>query len=201
VRAQTAPTHHLRAGELLTSSPDAERHASWLELFFDLVFVLALTGITGRLSGPTLPTGSQIGIALASTPSCSGPGSASFLRCPASTLTDVPHRLLVLVAHRRRGRRGAGTRQSIDCICADRLSRGARGADSGYLRSTCPTSRREVVPVYLVDSAPAGCCGSASLALPVMIRPAVWIAASCSSCSHRGSATNPVPSGEHLPFP
>jgi len=45
VRAQTAPTHRPAAlAELLTvPSPDAERHASWLELFFDLVFVLALT--------------------------------------------------------------------------------------------------------------------------------------------------------------
>jgi low temperature requirement protein LtrA len=41
-----APTRWLQPPRLRTLAEEGERHASWLELFFDLVFVVAITDLS-----------------------------------------------------------------------------------------------------------------------------------------------------------
>jgi low temperature requirement protein LtrA len=150
-----------------------------LELFFDLVFVLAMTGITSRLNGPTLPTLSQIAVALGiyALVQWSWVGQAFF--DARFDLDDVPHRLLVLVATVGAGAEALGTRQSIDSYLLPIGYLVVRGAlILAYVRvylSDQPA--RAVVPVYLVGFGSGWLLWLASLALPVMIRPTVWIAA------------------------
>lgn len=44
--------------------PNVERHASWHELFFDLVFVLTLLGVTARLDTRPSPSPAQLAAAV-----------------------------------------------------------------------------------------------------------------------------------------
>ena len=133
-------------------SREAERHASWLELFFDLVFVLALSGITVRLGGAAAPTADQILVALGIyiVVQWSWVGQAFF--DARFELDDVPHRLLVLIATAGAGAEALGTRESIESYLLPIGYLVVRGAlIAAYLRvylSDRPA--RPLVSVYLI---------------------------------------------------
>ena len=160
-------------------SREAERHASWLELFFDLVFVLALSGITVRLGGAAAPTADQILVALGIyiVVQWSWVGQAFF--DARFELDDVPHRLLVLIATAGAGAEALGTRESIESYLLPIGYLVVRGAlIAAYLRvylSDRPA--RPLVSVYLIGFGIGWLLWLGSLALAPTQRPVVWVVA------------------------
>jgi low temperature requirement protein LtrA len=160
-------------------SDESERHASWLELFFDLVFVLALSGITQRLGDrPDPPVGlllEALGVFVLVQWAWTG-------QCYYDNrfdLDDVPHRLLVLLATAGAGAIALGTRDVNGSLLLPIGYLVVRGAlILMYLRvywSDRPA--RGVVPVYLVGFGIGWLLWLGSLALLPSSRPVVWVVA------------------------
>lgn len=157
----------------------SERHATWLELFFDLVFVLALSGITDRLSDTASPPAGQVIEALGVfiVVQWAWVGQAYFDN--RFNLDDVPQRLLTLVATAGAGAIAAGTRDLSDSLLLPIGYLVVRGSlILMYVRvywSGLPA--RGVVPVYLIGFGFGWLLWLGSLALLPPSRPVVWIAA------------------------
>lgn len=155
---------------------DEARHATWLELFFDLVFVLALVAVQNRLTDE-VPSAGEIlrtaGLFVVVWWAWIGQAFYDTRFDP----DDVTHRVSVLV-----GMLGAGT-----------MAVGARDAPHtlllpiGYLvvratllalylrvRGTSPTARRLSV-VYLSGFGAGSLFWVASLAVPGHLRPLLWL--------------------------
>jgi low temperature requirement protein LtrA len=159
--------------------PAAERHATWLELFFDLVFVLALLAVTARLDTDGFPSWLQLGEALGIYVLVQWAWVGQAFFDTRYDPDDVPHRLLVLLATA-----GAGV-----------VSLGVRGAPAGlhlpvgylvvrgvlilmYLRVLASDrSSRELVTVYLAGFGAGWLLWLGSLWLPAPARPVAWAVA------------------------
>lgn len=165
----------LRLRESELPLEQSERHATWLELFFDLVFVLALATVQNRLDVPTPHLGDLVatfGLYLVVWLAWSGQAFYDTRFDP----DDVPHRLAVLV-----GMVGAGA-----------MAVGAASAPHslllpiGYIvvramlivlylrvRHLSPATHR-LTTVYLVGFSIGVLFWVGSLAAPGHLRPTLW---------------------------
>jgi low temperature requirement protein LtrA len=165
----------------LPSRPDteAERHATWLELFFDLVFVLALSAVTARLNTVTAPTWAQIGIAFGIFGLVQWAWVGQAFYDTRYDPDDNPHRLLVLLAATGAATIALGTREvpaGVELPAGYLVLRGSLLIM--YLRVlVSDRSSREVVVTYFIGFTAGWLLWLASLWVPVPTRPALWITA------------------------
>ncbi len=158
---------------------EEERHATWLELFFDLLFVLALSGITARLGDQTSPPAGQIfgSLGIFILVQWAWIGQAYY--DTRFNVDDVPHRLLVLLATAGVGAIAAGTLAAPYSLLLPIGYLVVRGSlILMYLRvfwSDLPA--RHVAPLYLTGFGIGWLLWLGSLALPPQARPVVWAAA------------------------
>jgi low temperature requirement protein LtrA len=159
--------------------PDEERHATWLELFFDLVFVLALSGVTARLGTRAPPAASQIAVAIAIFVLIQWAWIGQCFYDTRYDPDDVPHRLMVLVAAVGAGAIALGVRRVPNGLLLPIGYLVVRGALLlMYLRVLASDrSAREVVAVYGSGFGVAWLLWLCSLALPPPVRPVLWIIA------------------------
>jgi low temperature requirement protein LtrA len=159
--------------------PNQERHATWLELFFDLVFVLALLGVTGRLGDSPSPgvvrLGASVGLFVLIQWSWLGQSFYDTRYDP----DDTPHRLTVLAAVLGAGAMALGVRQVPAGLLLPVGYLIVRGCLLlMYLRVlTVDRSSRDLVTLYLEGFGAGWVLWAFSLAFPPGIRPVFWIAA------------------------
>jgi low temperature requirement protein LtrA len=156
-----------------------ERHASWLELFFDLAFVLALFTVTRRLGMDPSPTIGEIATVVGLFVLVQWAWAGVSFFDTRFDPDDVPHRLLVLLASAGAGAVALG----VDEVPASPL------VPIGYLvvrgslllmylrvRGSGPAGR-EISSVYLTGFGIGWLLWLGSLAVPPTWRPAVWAVA------------------------
>jgi low temperature requirement protein LtrA len=156
-----------------------EHHATWLELFFDLVFVLALLRVTGRLGSNPSPSAAQLGASVGLYVVIQWAWVGQSFYDTRFDPDDTPHKLLVLAATIGAGAMALG----VERVPADLLLpvgylivRGCLLAM--YLRVlTADAPAREVVVVYLTWFGTGWLLWAASLAFAPGARPLVWIIA------------------------
>lgn len=160
-------------------APDEERHATWLELFFDLVFVLALSGATRRLTGDDQPAASDIGAAIGVYVLVQWAWVGQAYYDTRFDPDDTLHRLITLVATA-----GAG----IIALGAERAPHGELLL-AGYLVvraallllylrvAVSDRASRDLAAVYGVGFGAGWLLWFGSLALPEGTRPVLWIVA------------------------
>ncbi|WP_345627120.1 low temperature requirement protein A [Rugosimonospora acidiphila] len=160
--------------------PDAEqeRHATWLELFFDLVFVLALSGVTARL-GTGSPDAARIGVAIGLFVLVQWAWIGQAFYDTRFDPDDVPHRLLVLIAGAGAGAIALGVRDVPVGVLLPIGYLVVRGALLlMYLRVlTADRSNADLVAVYGAGFGTGWLLWLTSLFLPIEIRPVLWIIA------------------------
>jgi low temperature requirement protein LtrA len=159
--------------------PEAERHATWLELFFDLVFVLALLAVTARLSVDEVPSWSQIGTALGIYVLVQWAWVGQAFFDTRYDPDDVPHRLLVLLATAGAGIIALGVRSVPATLHLPVGYLVVRGALLFmYLRVLASDrASRELVAVYLTGFGTGWVLWLASVWLPNPARALLWVAA------------------------
>jgi low temperature requirement protein LtrA len=160
-------------------NPNEERHASWLELFFDLAFVLALLGVTARLGTRGSPGGAQVGAAIGIYVLIQWSWLGQSFYDTRFDPNDTPHRLLVLTA----------------TVGAGAITLGVQHVPAGYLLPvgylivrgclilmylrvlTADRSARDLVVVYLTGFGTGWLLWAASLAVAPTLRPVLWVTA------------------------
>ena len=156
-----------------------QRHATWLELFFDLIFVLALAAVAGRLGHGLVPRPSALlavcGLFLVVLWAWVGQVFYDTRYDP----DDTPHRLLVLVALAGAGALTLGVGKAPQTLLLPVGYLVVRGVLLLlYLRvRSAGAADREVASVYLIGYGAGGLIWLASLAVPASARPAVWTVA------------------------
>ncbi|MEO3746148.1 low temperature requirement protein A [Plantactinospora sp. B5E13] len=197
--------HLLRIATEGPAGQGGERHATWLELFFDLVFALLLTSVAARLGDPAEPSLNR----LAST-------FAIFLLAEWIWYTqafydnrfdpdDTPHRILVLTAAAGVGVLGLGAHDVPDGLLFPLGYLAVRAMLLlMYLRvlASRPGSR-QVAGVYLTGFGFGWLCWLGSLAVDPAVRPVLWITGLVGELAalwlgRRWLARSPVHAG-HLP--
>jgi low temperature requirement protein LtrA len=164
-----------------TTDEAGQRHATWLELFFDVVFVLALTAIVDRLGDHPVPRPSAVlavcGLFLVVQWAWIGQVFYDTRYDP----DDVPHRLMVLVALTGAGAITLGVDEVPDGLLLPAGYVTVRGVLLLLYLRTRPAGAavREVTGVYLAGFGVAWLIWLASLGTPAPARPALWIVAMC----------------------
>jgi low temperature requirement protein LtrA len=158
---------------------DEERHATWLELFFDLVFVLALSGVTTRLGIRGDPTAGLVGEAFGVYVLVQWAWIGQCFYDTRFDPDDVPSRLLVLVATAGVGAIALGVRSVPIGMLLPIGYLVVRGSLLlMYVRVlTGARAAREVVAVYGAGFGAGWLLWLGSLALPAQVRPVLWIVA------------------------
>jgi low temperature requirement protein LtrA len=159
--------------------PQEERHATWLELFFDLVFALALLGVTGRLGMRPSPSGGQLAVAIGLYVLIQLSWLGQLFYDTRYDPDDAPHRLLVLTA----------------IVGAGAITLGVPHVPAGlllpigylivrgcllvmYLRVfVADRSSHDLVNLYFAGFGIGWLLWAASLAVPASLRPALWMTA------------------------
>jgi len=157
--------------------PDRERHASWLELFFDLVFVLALLGVTGRLGTRPSPSAVQIGVAIGLFMLFQWSWLGQAFYDTRYDPDDTPHRLLVLTAILGAGSMAVGVEHvpaGLLLPVGYLIVRGCLLVMYLRVRSAVPSSR-DLVRVYLIGFGSSWLLWAASLGVPPNLRPVLWL--------------------------
>jgi low temperature requirement protein LtrA len=159
--------------------PGRERHASWLELFFDLVFVLAMLGITGRLGTRPSPSAVQIGVAIGIFMLFQWSWLGQAFYDTRYDPDDTPHRLLVLTAILGAGAMALGVEHvpaGLLLPVGYLIVRGCLLVMYLRVRSAVPHSR-DLVRVYLIGFGSSWLLWAVSLGLPPNLRPVLWLTA------------------------
>ncbi|MFK3983932.1 low temperature requirement protein A [Micromonospora sp. NPDC050397] len=165
----------LRLRESELPLDQSERHATWLELFFDLVFVLALATVQNRLDVPTPHLGDLVatfGLYLVVWLAWAGQAFYDTRFDP----DDVPHRLAVLVGMLGAGAMAVGVSSAPHTLILP----------VGYIvvramlimlylrvRHSSPATHR-LTTVYLIGFGLGVLFWVGSLAAPVHLRPMLW---------------------------
>jgi low temperature requirement protein LtrA len=153
-----------------------DRHATWLELFFDLVFVLALSNVQGRLNDPD-PNAVKVVITAGLFAVVWWCWIGQAVYDTRFDPDDLPHRLAVLVAMVGAGAMALGASQVPD----------ARLLPIGYLtvrgilialyfrvRNTSPGTHA-LTKVYFIGFGLGWLIWFSSLFVPFHLRPVLWI--------------------------
>ena len=159
--------------------PNQERHATWLELFFDLAFVLALLGVTARLGNTASPTMVQLGASLGIYGLVQWSWLGQSFYDTRYDPDDTTHRLLVLTATIGAGAITIGVMQVPTGLLLPVGYLIVRGCLLVmYLRVlTADRSARDLVTVYGVGFGSGWLLWAASLAAPAAARPVFWVTA------------------------
>jgi low temperature requirement protein LtrA len=156
-----------------------ERHATWLELFFDLVFVLALSGLIGRLAGDDQPAAGEIGTAIGIYVLVQWAWVGQAFYDTRYDPDDTVHHLMTLVATAGAGIIALGVQRAPhgELLPAGYLV--VRGALLlMYLRvAASDRAARKVAAVYGAGYGAGWLLWFGSLALPEGTRPVLWIVA------------------------
>ncbi|MDG4790635.1 low temperature requirement protein A [Micromonospora sp. WMMD1102] len=155
---------------------EEERHASWLELFFDLVFVLALAAVQNRLTDE-VPDADDIlrTAALYAIVYWAWVGQAIY--DTRFDPDDLGHRLVVLVGMVGAGAMAVGVRDAPDTLLLPvgyLVVRGTLLVLYLRVRGTNATTRR-LTTVYLSGFGAGLLFWVASLAVPAQNRPMLWL--------------------------
>ncbi|MGI5214899.1 low temperature requirement protein A [Plantactinospora sp. CA-290183] len=184
---------------------DSERHATWLELFFDLVIVLALTSATARLGTDASPDTRRALTALGVFLLVQWAWFSQSFYDTRFDPDDGPHRLLVFAAAIGAGGLALGAHQVPHGLLLPIGYLLLRGAlILMYLRVFgTRRSARPVATVYLAGFGTGWLLWLASLALAPSTRPVLWAVALLLELStpwlgHRWLARHPV-DRSHLP--
>lgn len=156
-----------------------ERHATWLELFLDLIFVYALAAVVRRLGDDPTPSSSGVLAVLGLFVVVQWAWLGQVFYDTRFDPDDVPHRLLVLVALVGAGTMTLGVDEVPESVLLPVGYLIVRGVLLLlYLRAR-PTSpqARTVTTIYLCGFGSGWLIWLASLAAPAAARPALWIVA------------------------
>ncbi|MEH1167015.1 low temperature requirement protein A [Micromonospora sp. CPCC 205539] len=166
-------------GQTPVTDEAGHRHATWLELFLDVVFVYALAAVVARLeTDPTPAQGSVLAVL------------GLFLVVQWAWLgqvyydtrfdpDDLPHRLLVLVALVGAGAMTLGVDEVPESVLLPvgyLIVRGVLLLLYLRARPTSPTART-ITTVYLIGFGLGWLIWLVSLAVPTAQRPVLWIVA------------------------
>jgi len=160
----------------LPAAEGEERHASWLELFFDLVFVLALLAVQNRLHGST-PSYGEILQAAGLYAVVWGSWAGQAFYDTRFDPDDAAHRLAVLVGMLGAAGMAIGAEEAPDTLLLPLgylVVRGTLLALYLRVRGISPNARR-LTTVYLTGFGLGSLLWAVSLALPVPLRPVLWI--------------------------
>ncbi|MEU8264560.1 low temperature requirement protein A [Micromonospora sp. NPDC048999] len=162
-------------------SPDeaGQRHATWLELFFDLVFVLAMGAVVGRLDHVLVPSPLALLAAGGLFVVVQFAWAGQVFYDTRYDPDDTQHRLLVLVAVAGAGALTLGVAGAPHSVLLPVGYLVVRGVLLLLYLRVRPSSAaaREVTTVYLTGFGVGWLIWLASLAVPVPARPAVWAVA------------------------
>ncbi|MBE1485799.1 low temperature requirement protein A [Plantactinospora soyae] len=155
---------------------DEVRHASWLELFFDLVFVLALAAVQNRLTNE-VPNAGEIlrsaGLFVIVYWAWVGQAFYDTRFDP----DDFAHRISVLIGMLGAGAMAVGVRDAPDTMLLPigyLVVRATLLALYLRVRGTSPTARR-LTGVYLSGFSVGWLVWAASLAVSGNLRPLLWL--------------------------
>jgi low temperature requirement protein LtrA len=198
------------AGRLVLRPParseqQKDRHASWLELFFDLIFVLALSAVAGRLGNGPAPAATGVAVAFGLFTLVLWAWIGQVYYDTRYDPDDVTHRLVVLVAMAGAGAIALGVADAPQTPLLPvgyLLVRGVLLLLYLRVRPGSPAAR-QVTTIYLTGFGLGWLIWLGSLAAPVDIRPALWITALAIELATpwlglRPLARNPVDT-THLP--
>jgi len=177
--SRTVDRLRLRLRHPGTPAPNQERHATWLELFFDLAFVLALLGVTARLGTTRPPSVTQLAAALGIYVLIQWSWLGQSFYDTRYDPDDTPHRLLVLTATVGAGAMTVGVQHVPAGLLLPVGYLIVRGCLLlMYLRVlTVDRSSRDLVAVYCTGFGAGWLLWAASLAAHPARRPVFWVAA------------------------
>ncbi|MEV4757871.1 low temperature requirement protein A [Micromonospora sp. NPDC049559] len=155
-----------------------ERHASWLELFFDLAFALALTVVLGRLDDDPSPPNAEVVITVGLYGILWWSWGGHAFYDTRFDPDDLPHRLGVLLAMLGAGAMALGAREPVESRLLPIGYLAARGVlILLYLRvRTTTPAANQLTRVYHIGFTAGWLLWLASLAVPEQMRPVLWIA-------------------------
>jgi low temperature requirement protein LtrA len=169
-------TDRLRLRESDLPLDQDERHATWLELFADLVFVLALFSVQNRLGGHPAPhlgdLATTVGLYAVVWLAWAGQAFYDTRFDP----DDIPHRLAVLVAMAGAGAMAVGAATAPRTLLLPigyLVVRGTLIVLYLRVRNSTPATRR-VTTVYLTGFTIGWLVWLGSLAVPGHLRPLLW---------------------------
>ncbi|MEV7326612.1 low temperature requirement protein A [Micromonospora sp. NPDC093244] len=161
------------------SDEDGHRHATWLELFLDLIFVYALAAVVARLGNDPTPAPTEVLAVLGLFVVIQWAWVGQVYYDTRFDPDDAPHRILVLVALIGAGAMTLGVDEVPESVLLPVGYLIVRGVLLLlYLRAR-PTSpmARTVTSVYLTGFGAGWLIWLASLAAPATARPVLWIVA------------------------
>ncbi|MEU5914170.1 low temperature requirement protein A [Micromonospora sp. NPDC047527] len=161
------------------SDEAGHRHATWLELFLDVIFVYALAAVTARLGNDPTPAPSAVAAVGGLFVVIQWAWVGQVYYDTRFDPDDAPHRVLVLVALVGAGTMTLGVDEVPESVLLPVGYLIVRGVLLVlYLRAR-PTSpqARTVTTVYLTGFGAGWLIWSASLVVPARHRPALWIVA------------------------
>lgn len=195
----------LRQGAPTARDEAGHRHASWLELFFDVVFVFALAAVVDRLGDHPVPVPSEVLVVCGLFVVVQWAWVGQVFYDTRYDPDDLPHRLMVLVALAGTGAITLGVNEvpgSLLLPIGYLVIRGVLLLQ--YLRARpVGGAAREVTTVYLTGFGLGWLIWLVSLAVPPATRPVLWIVAMCVELStpwlgYRRLSRSPVDI-RHLP--
>ena len=177
-------TRRSRLADWLRSrAPDAdqqrERHATWLELFFDLVFVLALLAVVNRLGTHSSPSIGEVAVVVGLFLIIQWAWVGISFYDTRFDPDDFPHRLLVFLASAGAGAIALGVNEVPHGSLLPVGYLIVRGSLLVmYLRvlGSGPAGRK-LASIYLAGFGAGWLLWLGSLFLPMPARPMVWIVA------------------------
>jgi len=166
-------------GQAPETDEAGHRHATWLELFLDLIFVYALAAVVARLGSDPTPSPTAVLAVIGLFVVIQWAWVGQVFYDTRFDPDDLPHRLLVLVALAGAGLMTLGVDEVPESVLLPVGYLVVRGVLLLlYLRARTTSSQaRTVITVYLVGFGSGWVIWLVSLAAPAGHRPALWIVA------------------------
>ncbi|HEX7744467.1 MAG TPA: low temperature requirement protein A [Micromonosporaceae bacterium] len=157
------------------------RHASWLELFFDVIFVFALAAVVNRLGTGPVPPPRDVLIVCGLFVVVQWAWVGQVFYDTRYDPDDIPHRLMVLVALAGAGAVTLGVGETPDSVLLPIGYLIIRGVLLLLYLRVRPAggAAREVTDVYLTGFGLGWLIWLGSLAVPAATRPVLWTVAMC----------------------
>jgi low temperature requirement protein LtrA len=173
LRAQLAGLLRVRSSQ---RQPEVERHATWLELFFDLVVVLTLSSVIQRLGERAGASGREIAITFGLFALVQWAWVGHSFYDTRFDPDDLVHRLLVFVAAGGAGALALGVRHVPGGLLLPVGYLLVRGALIAMYLRVCTTNQasREICAIYLTGFGAGWLLWLASLAFDPSTRPIIW---------------------------